>query len=578
MFTAQAARNPQLLDCITSWMREVPLDRIVNSTLLQVIINALSADEPFEAAVECLCALFNETRDVDECISVIQVLYPHVVALRPMISKAAQEEDTDKFKGIARVFAEAGEAWVLLVARMPTDFRALVEAILESAALDKERDAISHTFKFWYELKQYLTLERYQEAKQIFRDIYSSLVDIMIRHLEYPKPDSGDEKDLFDGDRDQEEKFREFRHLMGDVLKDCCEVIGVTDCLSKSYNLIQSWVTQYGNQVTANSVPEWQKLEAPLFSLRAMGRMVEREENIMLPQLIPLVVAIPNHEKLRFQAIMALGRYTEWTAQHPETLQPQLDFIMSAFEHPSKDVVNAAALSFKFFCNDCASLLVDYIPQLQVFYAKYVHPLAPNSQEEITDGVASVIAKLPAGQIYPTLKLYCDPLLDNICQMAQHANAKNEKRMLADKIQLLTIFFQFVQPFVQPGQEHPAVKYCQEIFPKLADITLKYYQDPEVLEQVCRCWRRMILSYRTAMSPLLVPLAEQLSEGLKRSKQGCYLWATDAIVREFSEGQDGVDPTVVQGIFNFYEQQANTFLHMMNDLSPEEQPDGKCED
>lgn len=568
-----AARNPQLLDCITSWLREVPLNDIVNSSLLKIIIDALSADEPFESAVECLCAIFNETRDVDECITIIQTLYPHVIALRPKIAEAAREEDTDKYKGIARIFAEAGEAWVVLIARMPVEFRALVEGILETAAMDSERDAISHTFKFWYELKQYLTLERYIGSRMEYVDIYSKLVDIMIGHLEYPKPESGDEKDLFEGDRDQEEKFREFRHQMGDVLKDCCEVIGVTDCLQKSYALIEIWVQNYGPQASAGHVPEWQKLEAPLFSLRAMGRMVPPDENIMLPRLMPLIVQIPNHDKVRFQAVMALGRYTEWTAQHPEMLQPQLEFIIAAFDHQSKEVVRAAALSFKFFCNDCADLLSGFTTQLQSFYSTYLNRLPTNSQDEITDGVASVLAKLPADKIYENLRLYCNPVISSLMEMAKNVSNDRDKIAVADKIQLVTIFVQWVQPYVDPSQENPAVKYCQDIFPILSAIAENFVSCVPILERICRCWRYMVLSYRTAMAPLLPELADKLATGFKASKQGCFLWATDSIVREFSEGVEHVDETTTNAIFQFYEQQSNTFLTIMNDLPPEELPD-----
>ena len=123
--------------------------------------------------------------------------------------------------------------------------------------------------------------------------------------------DDSDETDLFDGDREEEEKFREFRHQMGDVLKDCCEVITVTECLNKAFTLIQHWIATYGPQASESKVPRWQKLEAPLFSLRAMGRLVPPDEKTVLHQVIPLIVQIPDHEKLRFQGIMALGRYTE---------------------------------------------------------------------------------------------------------------------------------------------------------------------------------------------------------------------------------------------------------------------------
>lgn len=573
--TAAAARNPQLLNCITSWMREIPLDSILSSPLLAVIIDDLNSDDDaFEAAVECLSALIAETRDVDEAMQSILVLYPQVIALRPKLAQAAQEEDSEKFKGIARIFAEAGESWVLLIARLPTEFRALVEAVLETAALDKERDAIAHTFKFWYDLKQYLTIDKYTPARIQSLDIYSKLIDIMIGHLEYPRPEGGDEKDLFEGDREQEEKFREFRHQMGDVLKDCCEVMGVTECLKKPYDLIQHWVQTYGSQAGPNNVPEWQKLEAPLFAVRAMGRQVPPDENVMLPRLIPLIVSIPDHNKLRFQAVMALGRYTEWTAQHPDTLQPQLDYIMAAFDHSTKDVIRAAALSFKFFCNDCASLLVNFIVPLQQFYQKHLDQLPVSSQEEITEGVASVVAQVPVDQVYQTMKLYIDPVMQNLAAIANQAKDEAAQKVLADKINLITIFIEFVRPEVAAGQEHPAVKYCQELFPLLGNIITHFNNSIPILERVCRCWRYMVLSYRTAMRPLLPELATRLTQGFDASRQGCFLWATAAIVREFSQGSEQVDTGLANDVYQFYEQQARTFLKMLSDVvRPDELPD-----
>jgi transportin-3 len=274
-----ASKDPLLMACITSWVAEVQVNDVVNSPLMDVIVSALQADTSFDEAVDTMCAIFRETREVDETMSTIKSLYPRLAALQPRIQACADEEDWDTFKGITRVFAEAGEAWVILIAREPQQFRPLVESVLECCARDKERDALSQTFNFWYELKQYITLERYMDARMNFVDTYSKLVDVMIGHLEFPTSETGNETDLFDGDREAEDKFREFRHAMGDVLKDCCEVIGVSQCLEKSYILIEQWVSKHGSQAQQGKVPEWQKLEAPLFSMRAMGRMVSKEES-----------------------------------------------------------------------------------------------------------------------------------------------------------------------------------------------------------------------------------------------------------------------------------------------------------
>lgn len=427
---ATASTNPRLLDCITSWMREIPAAKIVESPLMDVILKALDNDVSFDSAVDSMCTLYRDTREVDESISIIQALYPRLMSLRPKIAEFAEAEDTDAFKGITRLFAEAGEAWVVMIARLPSEFRGLVEAVLECCARDWEHDAVSLTFVFWYELKQYVTLERYGDARVAFTDVFSKLVDIMVKHLEYPRPEEG-ETDLFGGDREQEEKFRHYRHSMGDVLKDCCAVIGVTECLSKSNALIQQWVSKYASQASDQHVPHWQELEAPLFSLRAMGRMVDPEESTVLSQIIPLIVQIPNQEKVRFQAIMALARYTEWTAQHPETLEAQLNYVISGFQHSSPEVVQAAALAFKFLGTDCQKLLGGHIPQLHSFYESVIDKLKPASQEEVTEGVAAVVAVQPLDKIYETMKLFCDPIMARIMNLANNASDEQGQRAVA---------------------------------------------------------------------------------------------------------------------------------------------------
>ena len=433
---ASAATNPRLLECISSWLREIPAADVVNSALFDAVIGAFSIGDSFEAAVDCMCTILRDTREVDESIEVIQIVYPRLLSLRSRIAQAAKEEDQDTFRGLTRVFAEAGEHWVVMIARLPNEFKGLVEAILECCMRDTDREAINVTFLFWYEFKQMITLERYKQSLTIYVEIFSQLVDVMIKHLEYPTPEGGDENDLFDGDREAEDKFREFRHQMGDVLKDCCEVITVTECLGKAFTLIQKWISTYGAQATKTNVPHWQELEAPLFSMRAMGRMVSPEENIVLHQAIPIIVEIlkqVQHEKLQFQAIMALGRYTEWTAEHPEYLQDQLQFIMDAFkvESKNKEVTKAAALAFRFFGTDCKKLLAGHIESIHKFYESVLDNLPPASQEEVTEGVACIISAQPLDQIYASFKMYCDPVVQRLVAKARSASSGEEDAQLA---------------------------------------------------------------------------------------------------------------------------------------------------
>ncbi|KAK0637194.1 armadillo-type protein [Bombardia bombarda] len=569
-----AATNPQLFECITSWLREVPVSVVVNSPLLSAVMNGLSDDKSLQAAAECLGIICRETKDVDDNLETIQALLPRVLELRPRIQALVEEEDIEGFKAITRVFADAGDSWVLVIAREPRHFRPLVDALLECCARDKDRDVIHYTFGFWYELKQYLTLEHYIEARLQLVDVFSKLVDILLTHLEYPQADNPNELDLFDGDREQEEKFREFRHLMGDTLKDACEVMGVSACLAKVLDVIKLWREKYGNQATATTVPHWQSLESPLFAMRAMGRMVEKDESTVLPQIMPLLVQIPvNNEKLRFAAIMVFGRYTEWTSAHPEFLESQFSYIVASFQTESQEVLRAAAQAFKYFCTDCKHLLGPQVVQLQVFYDQILDKLPEASKEEVTEGVACVVGVQKTEDLYRLLKIYCDPLVQRLMAKANNANDDKAKLDLADHINLLTHFAQHVVPYIPTDANNPAVKYWEEVYPILSTILDNFITFIPICERICRCWRFQVISYRTAMTPLLASLANKLADGFARSKQGCFLWATSAILREFSEDREHVDDSIAEHIYMFFEAQATNVLRMMSDIPPIDLPD-----
>lgn len=145
--------------------------------------------------------------------------------------------------------------------------------------------------------------------------------------------------------------------------------------------------------------------------------------------------------------------------------------------------------------------------------------------------------------------------------------------MISDHLQLITIFIQLVTPYVGPHGENPAVKYCGEIMPILNTLVMNFTKSTPILERVCRCWRYMIISYRTAMIPLLPSLAQSLAAGFEGSREGCFLWATDAVVREFAEGAELVDATTSQAVYQFFEQQSVAFLRILNELPPEQLPD-----
>jgi transportin-3 len=289
--------------------------------------------------------MLRETREVFDNPASIKSLYDELCLVSPKLGTLGTDPDT--FRGITRIYAEAGEVWVVLIAHDPEQYLFLVQCIAECTAYHEDLEVTKITFNFWYELTQLITVDKHRHAKELFRQIYERLVEIMIGHLHYPE--GNDRSDIFKGDRVAEDKFRDFRHEMGDVLKDCCRVVGGSTCLGKAYYAVQANLEKQKNGIEG----PWQDIEAPLFSMRMMAREVDTEEEQVVPEVMKLLVNLPEHDKIRYAATLVLGRYTEWTAKHPEYLEFQLSYISSGFEKQSKDVISAAAQALKHFCQDC---------------------------------------------------------------------------------------------------------------------------------------------------------------------------------------------------------------------------------
>lgn len=107
----------------------------------------------------------------------------------------------------------------------------------------------------------------------------------------------------------------------------------------------------------------------------------------------------------------------------------------------------------------------------------------------------------------------------------------------------------------------------------MATVLDNFLAFPPICERVCKCWRHMVISYRTAMTPLLPQLANKLADGFAASRQGAFLWASGAILREFSEDRDHVDASIPENIYTFFESQATNVLRFMSDIPANQLPD-----
>lgn len=543
-----------VFECLDSWLKEINMSDIMGTPLLDIMFEALSNPETFDPAVDCICSVIKETREVSESMDVISAMYPRIIGLRPRI--AIGKDDPDAFRGYTTIFAEAGESWHMLIAEQPVAFRELVECVAECTSLDEDLEVVEYTFYFWYCLKQMIVMDLYAEARKVLDDIYLQLISVIIRHLHYPPGDSN--KDLFHGDREAEEKFRSFRHKIGDVLKDCCAVVGSTRALQEAY---QKLMTALQATLNGDSSVTWQDIEAPLFSMRAMAREVDLNEDEMLPNIMKSLVQLPEHDKIRYAATLVLGRYTEWTARHPEYLEFQLQYITNGFTTNSKDVTRAAAQALMHFCQDCKTLLAPYIEQLYTFYEKVYGELDLDSLYEVTDGLAHVVAAQAVDHILSALQHFGKPIADRLLAKAQLPGDEEPYMKIADEIELLTIFVRIVRPHVDPGSVNPVASFIIDLYPVMTTLLQSHGTSTYVAERISRFIKTSLHSSGLGLLPIVGAIAETLVSEFERTHYGCWLWVSGALVREFGDDVEStVDDNTKEAVWQFSHRQMVAFF------------------
>lgn len=548
--------KPLIFQCLDSWLTEIDSRKIVNSPIIDIVFQALNDPNTFESASSCVCTLVRETREVDESVDMINALYPRIVALRPLIKES--KDDLETFRCLTLIFAEAGESWHMLAARSPKSFRPLVEGIAECAAFDEDLDVVQYTFYFWYDLAEVISLDRYDEARNDFGDIYLQLLKVFVNHLRYPiAPGDNSQltgKDLFDGNHENDDKFRSFRHEMAGVLKDCCKVVGSSKALSIPYQMIyESLEAQSQGKV----VP-WQYIEAPLFAVRSMGREISKYENEVMPLLMKVVENLPENDMIRYTATLFLGRYSEWSEKHPEFLELQINYITVGFSSSNTDVVHASAQAFKELCYDCGKLLVNYVDQIYPFYEQLGAALPLNTYYNVTYGIADIVSTQPMAEVEKSLQRFCEPICHRLIELSQLSPDKALFRNIADQIELLVIFVREVKLCVPLKSSDPTVKFIEDVMPVLNGLIDRYGdQSIEISERYCKFVRSSILNVRLHLIDLIPSLAEKIAAMYDKTHFGCYLWVSGAIVREYSI--DETPQEIFNAVWVFAEQLISSF-------------------
>jgi len=438
----------QIFNCLRSWLvaGEVSVMELAETPLFAFAFEALAYEDLFDAAVDVICELIHETQEIDDNMRVIELIVPRVIALRPLLRD--HHDDADKIRGYARIFAEAGETYLILLLQHPETFFPIVEAIGECSAYP-DLDIVPITFPFWMILAQ--SIGKKPTVPPQFPNAYQALVGVIIQHLHFPT----DANSLVG---QEAENFRSFRHVMGDTLKDCCYVLGTDTCLLAAYQMINTAMAR------SPDVTPWQDIEAPLFALRSMGAKVDASNNSTVPKIMDLIPTLPNHPRVRYAALLIISRYSEWINRHPDYIQFQLQYIAAGFEDQDSDVCAAAGQALRYICQDCKQAwqffhpfvcmcefhnthlqhLVEYLPTLHTFLTTTGSHLAQDDRRQIYEAIAYIISAMPMERAAESLRTFSLDILAMVHSIANSRSVATKQELTEVSSKFTTIRLPFL--------------------------------------------------------------------------------------------------------------------------------------
>ncbi|CAG7850003.1 mRNA transport regulator MTR10 [Serendipita indica DSM 11827] len=519
-----------IFEVLSNWVMagEISTTTLANTTLFDFAFQALASDELFDNAAELLCELIHETQELDDNMAVIEMIVPRLISLQPRI--AVDKDDPDKLRRWCQIFCEAGETYRMLIVHHTETFLPLVLAIAECAAND-DLDIVQLTFSFWYRLGQSLGKQR--SIPPEITKVYENVLNTFLRHIHFPS-------DVESTTAQDADDFRSFRHDIGDVLKDCCYVLGADFVLDRTYAVLTSAL----ERGMAGNVVAWQEVEAPLFAMRALGGEIDwTQQNEKILKIMEILPALPAHPRVRYAATMLMSRYTPWVAKHPEHIPSQLNYITAAFQDTDLEVVSAAGHALKYLCQDCKQSLVPYLEQLYQFLATVGVKLMQEDKLAIYEAIGWIISSMPMEHAASTLRKFAIDIFATIQAVPGDSSVHNQA--VIECLEQLEQLLDVVGPF---GEELPAA--CQntaaETWAIMDDIIARRGAIPDICDRTTRVIRLGLQVFDKQALPLVPAILARLTSRFENTGFASYLWAIGKVIQRFGLEEDPVVRNAIQ--------------------------------
>jgi transportin-3 len=491
------------LDLWHRWIKYVPIPPLIlaQSVVPDATLQALQSPEHMESAIDVLVELLrmypSHVLSNHELVNVL------LVKLLGLPVALLESDDEDVVRGYCRIMTEMGESYLSLVCENPA--HVIVERILKCTSIN-DTDISGMTLHFWYRFTNHLEEMEPLRLRQELVDSYTphllQLLDILLKHLQYPQ-------NVEELSSDRMDDLHRDRYYIGDTLEDCCRLLGGHVVL-----------TQIGQGFLGHV--DWQPIEACLFAIQSIHRYIPQDEAQYLPHVMNLLPQLPpDIMTLRFTASAMIGKYAFWLAAHANHLQPLLPYLAEGLTRP--ECARAASVAIKELC-ECISL-GDSMLEL---YSQVQMSLELPDELELLEGVCRTVSRQnPDGYLARIVQP-----LGNRWSEELSKDTPSLKQLVAE-VERLAVIIRFLQVGGPALME--VVKSSWTLLKLSTD---KFPRDFRLAESVCRLHKHAI---RVCTPPVYAPLFDSLTqvlvESFDRSYQSPYLYCASICVTEY-----GSDP------------------------------------
>ncbi|KAG6622421.1 uncharacterized protein IUM83_05561 [Phytophthora cinnamomi] len=490
------------LRALTSWLRYVRVDAevVVRNPLLHSLLGFLARDELFDASVDLAVEVVHSYAHQN---LVVQWLAP-------------------------RIFTEMGEAYLELLLQQHAagnDHAALVDLLLDCMSCP-DAEVADVTIPFWFRLLQGLQHRVTPALMAQYKPRLERLASLCMQKLQFRE---------------------EFPSL---------PLLGVEAVLQHCVNGLNQIF-----QAPAES-RSWEAVEAHLYCFRSIAREVEKTKTNAQDLDAPIALIFQhlpqfaNHPAICYTSCLIVSRYAEWLRAHPAALSAQVGFLNTCVTKSAGDarygeweVARAAASAVRALAMDCWSMLGGDI------VAFYLHIeerelMSVEDQVLILEGICAGVAN--SGDLTRILSLL-DQVMKGIGQrltsLVASSAAKSHVQIALNELLRLMAIYEYLDITKLQGEKHPLVMLTEQLWPLINQLLALYRGHDELVERVCRCYKRILRMCGAEIAPLLPQLVDNLLAFYQAEPKSSYLYTASMVLKFFAHGHNQTNSAEMDSLF-----------------------------